>query len=88
MPLGTQVGLGSGHIVFHGYTAFPRKGHSSFPLFGPYLLWPNRRPVLPTAELLLELHVVGLGITHSYYFTTILIPIKYRDCHSNVGKRE
>ena len=40
MPLGTEVGLGSDHIVLYGNTA-PQKGHST-PIFGPCLLWPNR----------------------------------------------
>ena len=38
MPLGTEVGLGSGHIVLDGD---PIKAP---PLFGPCLLWPNGRP--------------------------------------------
>jgi len=47
MPLGTEVGLGPGHIVLDGDQVAlpPRKGHSSpnF-LFGPCLLWQNGRP--------------------------------------------
>jgi len=43
MPLGTEVGLGSGHTV--RWTQLPHRphanGHSSHPLFGPCLLWPN-----------------------------------------------
>jgi len=39
MPLGTEVGLGPGDIVFNGDPAPPPKGHSSLtPLFGPCLL--------------------------------------------------
>jgi len=34
----TEVDLGPGHIVLDGYSW---KGHSSPPLFGPCLLWPN-----------------------------------------------
>ena len=42
MPLGREVGLGPGDIVLDGDPApSPEKGHSSPPLFGPYLLWPN-----------------------------------------------
>jgi len=42
MKLGTQVGLGSGHIVLDGDPAPPRpKGYSPHPIFGPYLLRPN-----------------------------------------------
>jgi len=46
MPLGAEVGLGSGDIVLNGDPALPPhgKGHSSFPpLFGSCLLWPNGR---------------------------------------------
>jgi len=44
MPLGTEVSLGSGHIVLDGNPAPPCKGHSSPPLFDRWLLWPNGRP--------------------------------------------
>ena len=41
MKLGTQVGLGIGHIMLRGDpTPPPLKGHSP-PIFGPYLLLPN-----------------------------------------------
>jgi len=41
MPLGMEVGFGSGQIVLHEDPApSPKKGHSP-PLFGPCLLWPN-----------------------------------------------
>ena len=50
-PLGTEVDLGSGHIVLDGV---PAKGHSLPPLYGPCLLWP-RSPISAIAELLLEL---------------------------------
>jgi len=41
MKLGTQVGLGPGHIVLHGDPAPPPpKGHSP-PIFSPYQLRPN-----------------------------------------------
>jgi len=44
MKLGMQVGLVPGHIVLDGDPApSPRKGHSTPPIFGPYLLWPNGR---------------------------------------------
>jgi len=43
MPLGKEVGLGSGDIVLDGDPA-PRKKHSSRPLFGPCLLLPNGGP--------------------------------------------
>ena len=42
MALGTEVGLGPGHIVLDGDPALPAKGHSLLPpIFGPCLLWPN-----------------------------------------------
>jgi len=40
MPLGTEVGLGPGHIVLDGDPAPPKRKHSP-PVFGPCLLWPN-----------------------------------------------
>jgi len=47
MSLGAEVGVGPGHIVLDGDPAPPPKkggtGHSSLPLFGPCLLWPNDR---------------------------------------------
>ena len=43
MKLGMQVGLDPGHIVLHGDPAPPLpKGGRNPPIFGPYLLWPNR----------------------------------------------
>ena len=50
-PLGAEVDLGPGHIVLDGAKLTPRKGHSSPPLFGPYLLWPWS-PISAAAELL------------------------------------
>jgi len=41
MKLGTQVGLGSGHIVLDGDPAPPPQKGTEPPIFGPYLLWPN-----------------------------------------------
>jgi len=41
IKLGTQVGLGPGHIMLDRDPAPPpTKGHCP-PIFGPYLLWPN-----------------------------------------------
>ena len=61
MPVGTEVNLGPGHIV-------GRKGHTSSPLFGQCLLWPNGRPsqlLLSTCKLP-HLHLVPpLGVTLS-----------------------
>jgi len=42
MKLGMQAGLGPGHIVLDGDPAPPPpKGHSPYPIFGPYLFGPN-----------------------------------------------
>jgi len=42
MKLGTQVGIGPGHIVLGGDTPPPPlKGQSPSPIFDPFLLWPN-----------------------------------------------
>jgi len=43
MTLGTQVGLGPGHIVLDGEPAppSPKRGQSPTQIFGPCLLWPN-----------------------------------------------
>jgi len=41
MKLGTEVGLGPGHVVLDGDPAPPpQQGHSP-PIFDPCLLWPN-----------------------------------------------
>ena len=41
MVLGTEVGLGPGHILLHGDPApLPKKGQSP-PIFGQFLLWLN-----------------------------------------------
>jgi len=54
MPLGTEVGLGPGHIVLDGDLAPPShgKGQSSPPLFGPCLVWPNGRHLTDIVETL------------------------------------
>ena len=43
MNLGTEVGLGPGHIVLGEDPSPPRKGAQQVPIsiFGPCLLWPN-----------------------------------------------
>jgi len=40
MPLGTEVGLGAGHIVLHRDPS-PLQKRGTTPIFGPCLLWPN-----------------------------------------------
>jgi len=42
MQLGTEVGLGPGHIVLDDDPTLPLKGTQPVsPIFGPYLLCPN-----------------------------------------------
>ena len=42
MALGTEMGLGPGHIVLDGDPApSPKKGAEPPSIFGPFLLWPN-----------------------------------------------
>jgi len=41
MPVGTGVGIGSGHIVLHGEPVTPLKRGTAAPNFGRCLLWPN-----------------------------------------------
>ena len=47
-PLGTEVDHGQGHIMLHGDSAPPRKGHISRHLF-VHVYWP-RSPISATAE--------------------------------------
>jgi len=56
MPIGTEVGLGPGHIVLDENPA--PQGYSSPPLFGPCLLWPNGWMDQDTIPLGTE---IGLG---------------------------
>jgi len=53
MPLGTEVGIGAGHIVLDGEPVPPKKGHSP-PDFRPMSLVAKRSPISATAELLLN----------------------------------
>ena len=41
IPLGMEVGLGPGDVVFDGDPAPPEKGTAPDPIFDPCLLWPN-----------------------------------------------
>ena len=41
MPLGMDVGLGSGYIVLHGDRAPLLQKGAEPPIFCPYRLWPN-----------------------------------------------
>ena len=51
-PLGTEVGIGAGHIVLDGFPALRERGTAHPPpLLGPCLLWP-RSTISATAELL------------------------------------
>jgi len=49
MPLGTEVGLGLGHIVLHEDVAPtpPKRGREYSPPFGPCLFSPNGLPFQP-----------------------------------------
>jgi len=54
-PLGTEVDIGTGHIVLDGFPALRERGTAPPPpLLGPCVLWP-RSPISATAELLLHL---------------------------------
>jgi len=61
MPLGTKVGLGSGHIVLLGDPASPHKGHSAPPNFRPMSIVAKRSPISATAEHLYKF----LSLLHS-----------------------
>jgi len=65
-PLGTEVDLGSDHIVLDGVPA-PAKGVHP-PLFGPYLLWP-RSPISATTELLLNFRITYFGKGQARHFS-------------------
>jgi len=52
MPLGTEVDLGTGHIVLDVVPAVRERAQQP-PSFGPCLLWP-RLPISATAELMLH----------------------------------
>ena len=41
MALGTELGLGPGHIVLDGDPAALHKREAELPIFSPFLLWPN-----------------------------------------------
>ena len=51
-PLGTEVDIGTGHIVLDGFPALRERGTAP-PLLGRCLLW-ARSPISATAELLLR----------------------------------
>ena len=63
MPLGTEVGLGPGHIVLDGDPAPPRNGVLQPPplTFRPMSIVTKRSPISATAELLSE--TVSVKIT-------------------------
>ena len=53
MPLGTEVGLGSGHIVLDGDQAPPKNTGTALPNFRPVFVVAKRSPISATAEHLL-----------------------------------
>ena len=61
MALGTQVGLGPGHIVLDGDPVPPRKGAQQTPIFGACLSVAKRSPISATVELLFFLRSQSLG---------------------------
>jgi len=52
MPLGTELGLGPGHIVLDRNPASPRKGAQQTPTFRPISIVAKRSPISATAKLL------------------------------------
>ena len=63
MPLGREVGLGPGHIVFDvDQPPCPQNGHR-LPIFGPRLLWPNGRP----SQLSTCLIIISVSQSHSKF---------------------
>jgi len=53
MPLGTEVGLGSGHIVLDGEPSSPTGKGTAAPTFRPMSIMAKRLPISATVELLL-----------------------------------
>jgi len=60
MKLGMHIGLDPGHTVLDGDPAPLLKNGTERPIFGPCLLWPNRRPsqLLPSTCYSLLLAVI------------------------------
>jgi len=52
MALGTEVGLGPGHIVLDGDPALPTERGTTAPTFRPMSIVAKRSPISATAELL------------------------------------
>jgi len=62
MPLGTEVGLGPGHIVLDGDPAPPPRKGARQPLhFRPMSIVAKRSPISATAELLFLIWVTVLS---------------------------
>jgi len=66
MPLGTEVGLGPGHVVSDGDPAPNGKGHST-PTFQPTLLWHG----LPSQQLLVSLFLAYFFLIFTFRFSAI-----------------
>ena len=61
MPLGTEVGLGPGHIVLNEDPATPTEsGTAATPTFRPVSIVAKRSPISAMAELLLCRHAVKI----------------------------
>jgi len=69
MALGSEVGLGPGHVVLDG-THLPSPKRAQPPVFGLCLLWPNGRPsqlLLSTCNILWLVHC-ALSIVKQHNF--------------------
>jgi len=58
MPLGMEVSLGPGDIVFDGYPGPPKKGRSTPSTFQPMSVVGKRWPISATAEHLVTFSVL------------------------------
>jgi len=61
MPLGTEVGLGTGDILLDGDPAPPKWGNST-PSLWPMSIVAKQSPISETAELLFILHLYVLRV--------------------------
>jgi len=70
MPLGTEVGLGPGHIVLDGDPApTPFERAQQPPLFGRCLLWPNGFPPQLLLSTCYQWRPVDTGVGRHYPWT-------------------
>jgi len=79
LPLGTEVGLGLGHIVLDGDPASPAKRGTAAPDFSAHFAL-ARSPISATAEILLDFvcrflrrywyDFISVSVQHLLYFIT------------------